>query len=173
MLPWGSVRSPGLAYWLTGPGDPDQWPVIAATEEGDYWDRFDGPVCEFLAEVAACRYDASGFRDLYKENGEDWIDLRTRPVFTPDPVVPVPGPGIVPPDSPMSGGAHWALRLAELVGVAANEHRSFDWAAIEGDLGVRLPGDYKRLAESFPAGWFRGWVRLWPPERTGGIVRDC
>ena len=28
VLPWGYLRSPGVAYWLTGPGDPDEWPVV-------------------------------------------------------------------------------------------------------------------------------------------------
>jgi len=68
----GSIRSPGLAFWLTGPGDPDDWPVVAATDNGAYWERFDGPACEFLAEVATDRYDARGFRDLSQETGERW-----------------------------------------------------------------------------------------------------
>jgi len=100
VLPWGSIRSPGHAYWLTGPEDPDDWPVIAATHNGGYWDRFDGSACQFLAEVAAGRYEASVFPDLYQESGGDWfhwIDLAGRPVFTPfpsppPPVPPVPGP---------------------------------------------------------------------------------
>ena len=54
-LPWGQLHSIGTAYWLTGPGDADEWPVIIATEEGDYWQRFDGPLTEFLAEVATGR----------------------------------------------------------------------------------------------------------------------
>jgi hypothetical protein len=68
VLPWGSIGSPGLAFWLTEADDPDGWPVIAAGSH-DYWDRFDGPACEFLAEVAAGRYDASGFPDLDRESG--------------------------------------------------------------------------------------------------------
>lgn len=35
------------------PGDPADWPVITASAEWNYWDRFDGTVCEFLVEVAA------------------------------------------------------------------------------------------------------------------------
>jgi hypothetical protein len=65
VLPWGDIASPGVAFWLTGPGDPDRWPVVVATEECDYWDRFDGTACEFLtAEFFACRTRPPGPRSV-------------------------------------------------------------------------------------------------------------
>ncbi len=71
------------------------------------------------------------------------------------------------PGEGVGRGADCVGRLAEIAGTAAAERRLFDWAAIEDDLGLRLPSDYKLLAESFPAGWFRGWVWLRLPEQTG------
>ena len=56
-------------------------------------------------------------------------------------------------------------KLAELAGVSASEDRVFDWPAIESDLGLPLPGDYKLLAESFPDGCFREFVSLWLPDQ--------
>jgi hypothetical protein len=52
----------------------------------------------------------------------------------------------------------WVRRLAELAGVSASAGTVFDWEAIEGDLGLRLPADYRLLAESFPEGTFRRFV---------------
>ena len=65
----------------------------------------------------------------------------------------------------MTDVADCVLRLAAEAGVSAPESRTFDWAAIERDLGLGLPADYKRLAESFPGGYFRRFVSLRPPER--------
>jgi hypothetical protein len=86
VLPWGDISSPGVAFWLTGPVEPDDWPVVVATEECDYWDRFDGTVCDFLMAVATARYDASSFmtaafdeQDLQKPRRP--IELSEQPVF--------------------------------------------------------------------------------------------
>jgi hypothetical protein len=173
VLPWGSIRSPGLAYWLTGPGDPDDWPVIAATEDGDYWDRFDGPVCEFLAEVAACRYDASGFRDLYQENGEDWISLRTRPVFTPDPAPRAPVQAV--PDVRIEDFWPLLMRtsegyrpvnemavLRELLGAPSAEVPQVDWTGVQDRLGFGLPADYREFIDTYGAGTL-GDIRIMAP----------
>jgi hypothetical protein len=94
LLPWGSAIRGALFFWLTGPGDPGDWPVITASAEWDYWDRFDGTVCEFLVAVATGRCDARGFADgpitqvtdaggAYQIEGQA-VDLITRePVFKP------------------------------------------------------------------------------------------
>ncbi|MEU6237707.1 SMI1/KNR4 family protein [Kitasatospora sp. NPDC047058] len=47
----------------------------------------------------------------------------------------------------------WAERLAALTGWRA-ERQTFDWASVERDLGLRLPRDYKLLAETFGDGTF-------------------
>jgi hypothetical protein len=41
----------------------------------------------------------------------------------------------------------------------------YNWAEIERGIGLRLPADYKLLAESLPSGWVRGFARLRKPER--------
>lgn len=86
ILPWAGISSPGVAFWLTGPGEPDDWRVVVATEECDYWDRFDGTACDFLIAVAAARYDARGFmtaafdeEDLRKPRRP--LELSEQPVF--------------------------------------------------------------------------------------------
>lgn len=94
LLPWGSIRGGGYAFWLTSRADPLGWPVVIASQQCDHWDRFDGTVCEFLTEVAAARYDASGFTEgpyhvVIDERGSRKIsappiDLASRPVFEPD-----------------------------------------------------------------------------------------
>lgn len=87
LLPWGDISSPGVAFWLTGPAEPGNWPVVVATEECDHWDRFDGTACDFLFAVATARYDASAFvnaafdeQDLSRPAHS--LDLSQQPVFT-------------------------------------------------------------------------------------------
>jgi hypothetical protein len=183
VLPWGYLRSPGVAYWLTGPGDPDEWPVIAATADGDYWERFDGPACEFLTEVAAGRYDASGFPDDYRGHGDHRIDLAPRPVFEPDSAVPPPAVQQVPPlrqilrqiadfwpmslqraQRPVSEMA--ALR--ELIGAPPTGVRAVDWAGLHARLGFRLPADYREFIDTYGPGTL-GDIQIMAPGAPGGM----
>jgi len=177
VLPWGYLQSPGVAYWLTGPGDPDEWPVIVATEEGDYWERFDGSACEFLTEVAAGCYNASGFPD----DGYDGhrIDLGPRPVFESGPAVPPPAVQQVPPlrqladfwpmflkgrERPVSEMA--ALR--ELIGASPTGVRAVDWAGVHARLGFRLPADYREFIDTYGPGTL-GDIRIMAPGAPGGM----
>ncbi len=181
VLPWGWLDSPGVAYWLTGPGDPDEWPVIVATEEGDYWERLDGPACEFLAEVAAGRYDASGFPDHSRGHGDHRIDLAPRPVFEPDSAVPPPAVQQVPPlrqilrqiadfwpmflqgaQRPVSEMA--ALR--ELIGAPPAGVRAVDWAGVHARLGFRLPADYREFIDTYGPGTL-GDIQIMAPGAPG------
>jgi hypothetical protein len=85
LLLCGSLRVHGWTFWVTGAGDPDGWPLVLAEEDLDdgHWERFDGSLCEFLTEVAVGRFDASRFRDDYRWQGQERIDIPSRPVFTP------------------------------------------------------------------------------------------
>src|SRR5690349_7825421 len=56
-------------------------------------------------------------------------------------------------------------QLAALAGVRTEENAAFAWTEIERGIGLRLPADYKLLAESLPSGWVRGFARLSKPER--------
>jgi hypothetical protein len=86
LLLCGSLRVHGWMFWVTGAGDPDSWPLVLADEEYEHWERFDGSLCEFLTEVALGRFDASRFRDDYQWQGQQWIDIPSRPVFFKRPV---------------------------------------------------------------------------------------
>ncbi|SRR6266567_3724154 len=66
----------------------------------------------------------------------------------------------------MRDAADCVRRLAELAGVQAKENRAFDWPVIESSVGLRLPADYKLLAERFPDGWFRRFVVMELPDRS-------
>jgi len=184
VLPWGDIWSPGVAFWLTGPGDPDGWPVVVATEECDYWDRFGGSVCEFLLEVTAGRYDASGFTQgaTIDERGKVHdmrrIDLASRPVFEPEtPVPPVPaGPPLGPPPD------FWLRRLRkvdwqklpvnelaavrQLAGPPPPRVRPVDWAGVHARLGFALPADYRAFIDAYGPGTF-GDIRIAAPGAPG------
>jgi hypothetical protein len=47
------------------------------------------------------------------------------------------------------------------------ERWRYDWAAIEGELGVRLPGEYKELVQAFPPGAFGELIVFHPARRSG------
>lgn len=175
LLPWGSAIRGALFFWLTGPADPGDWPVITASAEWDYWDRFDGMVCEFLVQVAAGRYDASGFADgpitqvtdaagAYHLAGRA-VDLATRmPVFRPivkrQPARPTSGPR----------ADFWLRRLLELgadrlpvnefaalrqlIGPDPSGVRQVDWAEVQAQLGYGLPSDYRAFVDTYGPGTF-------------------
>lgn len=62
--------------------------------------------------------------------------------------------------------------LSIRLGVGAEATSGFDWAAVEASVGLALPGDYKRLADIFPAGWFQGFVGLVRPGDVDGSKTD-
>ena len=177
VLPWGDLRSPGVAYWLTGPGDPDEWPVIVATEDGGYWERLDGCACEFLAEVAAGRYDASRFPDDYEGYDAGRIDLGPRPVFGPavvswpQAVQPVPLLGRAADFWPavLKGAALPVSEMAELrelLGAPSAGVAAVDWAAVHARLGVRLPADYRQFVNTYGPGAL-GDIQIMAPGAPG------
>ncbi len=182
LLPWGTAIRGALFFWLTGPGEPDDWPVITATVEWDYWDRFDGTVCEFLVEVAAGRYDASGFTDApivqvvdasgTRHTGQR-VNLETRePVFKPiikqPPALPPPGPRAdFWPRRLLELGAdrlpvNEFATLRELIGPAPAGVRKVDWPAVQARLGCGLPSDYRGFVDTYGPGTF-GDVRIAAP----------
>ncbi len=68
----------------------------------------------------------------------------------------------------MVDAAQCVAGLAALAGVSLAGGTAYDWDEIEADLGTRLPADYKLLAEAFPGGWFRQFVRPHKPARQVG-----
>lgn len=47
VIPWGRVTAGHSFYWLAGPGDPDEWPIMLNAETGE-WERFDLSMSEFV-----------------------------------------------------------------------------------------------------------------------------
>jgi hypothetical protein len=188
LLPWGEAVEGAMLFWLTGPGDPDSWPVITATAQWEHWERFDGTACEFLTEVAAGRYDTSHFCEgpvlQVMDAAESHItaqpiELAGRgPVFTPDPPRPAPAPpsGTRPdfwPRRVLDLGSDRAPvnefpALAKLAGAAPAGVAPVDWAAVHARLGVRLPSDYRAFAGTYGAGTF-GDVRIAVPGAGGDL----
>jgi hypothetical protein len=173
VLPWGAIRSPGVAFWLTGPGDPDSWPVVVANEECDYWDRFDGTACEFLIAVTEARYDASRFTE-----GSAVIDLATRPVFE----LETASPAVARVAAPGVRADFWPRRLKkvswervpvnelaavrELAGSPPPGVERVDWAAVHERLGFALPTDYRAFIDIYGPGTF-GDIRIAAPGAPG------
>lgn len=183
LLLWGSIRDGGYALWLTGAGEPEDWPVVIASQKCDHWERFDGTVCEFLTEVAAARYDATGFsagpiRVVVYASGEQDVTappiiLARRPVFEPDSLPPPearPTPTIPPPDFWLTrlrhAGGPAAVNemgvLRELIGPPPTAVPAVDWAAVHVRLGVRLPADYREFIDAYGPG-ILGDIRIMAP----------
>jgi hypothetical protein len=172
LLLCGSLRCPGYVFWLTGPGDPDEWPLVLAYEEYDYWERFDGPLSGFLTEVALGRFDASGFPDDFQWDGQDRIDILSRPVFERE--QSAAAGAVSPPDTgpdhrknilrviehPMAAGEMPALR--EMIGVPPAEAPAVDWDAVHSRLGLVLPSDYREFMDAYGPGTF-GVIRIMAP----------
>ncbi len=120
LLPWGAVVEGGYAFWLTAPSDdPDQWPVVIASQDCYVWARFGGPVSEFLVEVAEARYDPGGFTEgpisvMFDESGGHKtgqpIALEDRPVFEPDVAASPPAT----PAARVPPADFWVIRKLEL-----------------------------------------------------------
>ncbi len=179
LLLCGSLRCPGYVFWLTGPGEPAKWPLILAYEEYNYWERFDGPLSEFLTEVALSRFDASGFADDYRWQGQDRIDIASRPVFGHE--QPVQEGMVWPPMPPSPDPAHWARlfppmerpapenempALREIIGVPPERVPAVNWDAVHARLGLVLPSDYRDFIDVYGPGTF-GQVRILSPGGPG------
>jgi hypothetical protein len=182
VLPWGFIMSPGIACWLTGPGDPDAWPVVLATEEGDYWDRFDGSASEFLVSVVTADYDASGFTEgpeiNDRQRGDQPVELASRPVFEPD----TPAASSFLGWQTMPSEDFWLRRLDQVGGPVppVNELAavravagpppesvpSVDWDAVHARLGFPLPADYRAFIDEYGPG-ILGDIRIMSPGGPG------
>jgi hypothetical protein len=186
LLPWGAVLAGGYAFWLTEPAsDPDSWPVVIASQDCDVWARFDGPVSEFLAEVAAARYDPGGFTDgpvtwVFNESGghksAQPVVLAERPVFEPDraPAPPPPAPRVPAADFWLAKKQGLGERrpvsdlagLREVIGDPPAPVPAADWSAVHARLGLELPSDYRAFIDAYGAGTL-GDIRITAPGAPG------
>lgn len=178
LLLCGWLRGSGFVFWVTGPGDPDEWPLVLLEETYDYWERFEGTLSQFLTEVALGRFDASRFHDGYQWQGQKRIDILSRPVFGPDPVAaepaPVPVPAVPGPDfwervSPVREWPRMASSvpaLREVIGPPTGGAAAVDWDAVHAGLGFALPSDYREFIDLYGPGTL-GAVRIHAPGAPG------
>lgn len=59
-----------------------------------------------------------------------------------------------------------------LTGVEDVGRNRYNWDDIEDSLGLTLPHDYKKIAETFPQGLFGGVVKVIRPGDAGGVEND-
>ena len=83
----------------------------------------------------------------------------------------VPQPLAVVPDEDVD----WMERLKEITGWTRPAQRpDVDWAEMESRLGTALPGDYKRMVETFGVGAFDAYLDLnqepWADLREDGLL---
>ncbi|WP_436948773.1 hypothetical protein [Streptomyces sp. SudanB52_2052] len=72
-------------------------------------------------------------------------------------------------------GDDWVERLKHITGWTGPDRRpDMDWAEVESRLGTALPGDYKRMVETFGEGAFDAWLDLhqepWTHLREDGLL---
>jgi len=183
LLPWGAIVAGGYAFWLTEPSDdPDSWPVVIASQDCDAWARFDGPVSEFLVEVAAARYDTGGFTEgpvqvVFDESGEHKtaqpVIPAERPVFERD-QEPPPPPQVPSADFWLVlrqglGGRRPVNDLAglrEVIGDPPAGVPEVDWQAVHARLGFELPSHYREFVDAYGPGTL-GDIRIMAPGAPG------
>ncbi|WP_345041493.1 hypothetical protein [Streptomyces sannanensis] len=59
LICWAESNSGDSFYWRTSPADPDAWPVVVRTDNGE-WSEFPVGAVEFLAGVYRRTLDVSG-----------------------------------------------------------------------------------------------------------------
>ncbi|MFF4424634.1 hypothetical protein ACFY04_28310 [Streptomyces sp. NPDC001549] len=81
----------------------------------------------------------------------------------------------VPPTGGTGRDEDWVERLVAITAWTSPPQRpDVDWAQIEAEVGTRLPGDYKRMVETFGEGAFDGYLTLnqepWTHLREDGLL---
>ncbi|MCF2525747.1 SMI1/KNR4 family protein [Yinghuangia soli] len=66
----------------------------------------------------------------------------------------------------------WLGQLVSLVGRVPEARGPADWAAVEAELGLDLPQDYKAFADVFGAGVFNNYLAVFVPDTGAGLVRQ-
>jgi hypothetical protein len=127
---WGVFMTGETCWWVPFGDNSADWPVLIANSEG--WQQLSMPTTEFLHRWA--------------DGGLDLPVLSHGPVRREWQIIP-PGQPVTVPELPMVTRDTIA-QLSTLI-VPRQAPLSFDWAAIEADLGRPLPPDYKTLYEAY------------------------
>jgi hypothetical protein len=56
LLEWASNEQHTSFYWLTEHPDPNQWPILVTDETYSDWDRFDGPIAQYIHRMLTDRH---------------------------------------------------------------------------------------------------------------------
>lgn len=101
------------------------------------------------------------------EEGDERAVLAVAVRKLPEPLV------VAPPED--GEDVDWVDRLIRITGWTQPARRpDVDWAELESRLGTALPGDYKRMVETFGEGAFDGWLSLhqepWTHLREDGLL---
>ena len=149
LLPWATGPRMAPVFWLTGPDDPDHWPVILVDPGFQQWGRHPGPASAFLLDALTGRFDTTPFG--FTLSSDD------RPAFVPAGSAatrpPPPADGPDPAPDPRPAHDFFATRgratdefheLATLLGAPP---------APRGEpLPDDLPADYRRFQATYGPG---------------------
>ncbi|MFD8637937.1 hypothetical protein [Streptomyces sp. NPDC059533] len=111
-------------------------------------------------------------------HGERWIGAGTAEDAQGD-VLPVlataPRRVRIPPPGVTGRAEDWVERLIDITGWTLPPQRpDIDWEPIEERVGTRLPGDYKRMVETFGKGAFDAYLDLnqepWTDLKDDGLL---
>lgn len=130
---WGVFTTGETCWWLPFGDDSAGWPLLIASGEG--WQQLSMPTTEFLHQWADGRLDLPVLS--HGAVRRQWQ------------IIPAGQPVTVP--EPPTATRDAMAQLSTLVG-PGQASLSFDWAAIEADLGRPIPPDYKTLFEAYGRG---------------------
>lgn len=152
LLPWGEAED-GQSLFLLPDGD-----VVVCDDAFSVWERHPSPVAAFLLDLFTGRLRS----DLLAFEPVD------RPTFWPSATGSPPATAPVNPElwrRTMPGiAATGPTDLVDELGllIDAASGRAVDWAAVERDVGIAFPADYRRFVDRFGAGEFGG-IRVHVP----------
>ncbi|WP_353940943.1 SMI1/KNR4 family protein [Streptomyces sp. HUAS MG91] len=74
LISWAESHSGDAFYWRTSPADPDAWPVVVRTDNGD-WIEFPVGAVGFLAGVYGHTIDVPGMPGSFPGDGPQVLGL--------------------------------------------------------------------------------------------------
>jgi hypothetical protein len=152
LLPWAEGHGGEMCFWLTGPEDPDTWPVVSADKDFERWQLFPGPMCGFLTALVHGSID-NPFQpgSPIPTSVPAFSSLEEEP--PPTAAVPIP-----PATSAPSWGARQpydeSAELSKVIPADLPVPATTDWPALHRRLGITLPADYRSFVDTLGTGVF-------------------
>ncbi|MEV8635052.1 SMI1/KNR4 family protein [Streptosporangium sp. NPDC051023] len=143
---WGVFDGGETCWWVPVSGDADEWPVVILDADGVGWQRLP--------------YGATVFLERWLDGGLDLPVLSLSAIPRPRVLL---SPGTDRPGLTVTEMARDPLaQLRTIIGEPAAGYPC-DWPYIERAVGLSLPGDYKRLIETYGIIGING-VSVAPPK---------